>query len=204
MTRSFGPMKSKQSASESLWPSPSPETCSATRSVGCFVRKRTIPERNSRRRTFRNSMRNVLPLMFVLLLPLSAQERDSIDGLLDTLNRSLRGDAATLALLFTADSECRIGERTIATGPDSVAEALLPAPFSEQTRPRLENPDVFPISSDLTIVLARQVTYGTLLLKEIRPVQLLLRRTSSGWRIVSWSVPLPPLFRLLIPAPGRY
>ena len=144
------------------------------------------------------AMPNVLPLVLAVLLPALAAQ-DSVQSFLDALNQSLRGDATGLASLFAADSECHVGERTIATGPNAIAEALLPPAFSEQTRPRLENPDVFPLTSELAAVTAQQVSYGTLILKQNRPVVLLLRHTAEGWRILSWSMPAPPPF----PFPAR-
>jgi hypothetical protein len=148
-------------------------------------------------------MRNRLVVAFVvaLTLPTPAQQLDSVQSFLEILNRALRADAAALAPLFTDDSECRFGNNAVAAGPKAIAEALVPPAFSEQTRPRLENPTVFPFSSEFTLISARLVSYGTLILRQDRHVLLLLRETRAGWRIVSWSMPDAPLFAL--PA-GRF
>ena len=94
----------------------------------------------------------------------------------------MRDDAAALARLFAPDSEYRLGARIVATGPAAIAEALRPSLFSEQTQPRLELRDLFPLTPELSLIRAQQIAYGTLILKQRVAVLLLVRRTGSGWK----------------------
>lgn len=133
---------------------------------------------------------------FLLLVSLSllAQPSDSVQSFLNTLNYALKGDSAELGALFTPDAEYRVGDRIAARGPESIADILIPPAFSEQTRPLLQRPSVYPFSGELVLVGADMVAYGSLLPKRSSPVVILLRRTGAGWRIVRWRVPITPLF----------
>jgi len=90
--------------------------------------------------------------------------------------------------MFAQDSEYRVGGRTVAAGPAEIAEALQPFPFSEATPSHLEIRDVFPLTSELTLVSARLVTYGSLILKQSRPVLVLVRQAATGWQVISLAV----------------
>ena len=127
--------------------------------------------------------------------PALAQAPASIDAFIADLNRALQTTgSARLASLVAPDADYRIGECLLAVGPAALAEALRDPPFSERSAPQITRVFVHLLGPDTALVDARQVRYGSQILRQSVPVLLILQRASGVWRIHSWRIPVTTSF----------
>ena len=127
-----------------------------------------------------------LSLLLVATAPAPAQLQQ-IRSLIGSLNHALQArDAAAFSLLFAPNGDLRIGDGTFAPTISAIDQLFPHRPaWSETTIPTITSESAILVSPGIAIVEAVQIQYGSLILRQSRPVHMLLRHDGAAWRIVS-------------------
>lgn len=145
-------------------------------------------------------MRNPLALLTLVAALGSPQERpenfsSAVAVLVAALNDILaKPNAKSVTSLFTSDGDLRIGGSVVGIGPTAITAALLRDRkiWSEVTPPHLEAKTVRMLASDVALVDATSVQYGSTIIKRTAPVLLILKRQDLDWRVVSMRIVADP------------
>lgn len=134
--------------------------------------------------------------------PANRPGMEAVHSVVLQLSKALaKQDARGLMRLFSRNAEVRTGSQALADGPTALLKALRQPPLSETTPFHVVQKSGRILAPGLAIVYGELVQYGSVILRRALPVQLVLSKTDSGWRIVSlW---LPSLSQFL-PAPAPH
>jgi len=130
-------------------------------------------------------------------------EADRIRSVIAEVNKALsRSDAAVMSQLFTVDGALRAGN-FVAIGRAAIIRAIerQRSDWSEVTPAFIETQSVEFVSPELAVVNATQTQYGSVILKRIVPVMLLMKIEGKEWRILSMRLYLRLPFRGSSPVP---
>ncbi len=101
-------------------------------------------------------------------------------------------DSHGFVQLFSKDADVRIGSRLLADGPAGIWHALEEPPMSETTAFHVVQKSARAVDPDVVIVYAEMVQYGSLFVRRAFPLQLVLKRTGTEWKIISFWLPHAP------------
>jgi hypothetical protein len=109
-----------------------------------------------------------------------------ITSVIAAINKALtKPEVSNLATLFASDGDLRIDGKVLVR-PKAIAEGLANRPaWSEVTPARIKHESVRLITSDVAMVDANWVQYGSTIVKRAQPVMLLLKKDGKEWRVVS-------------------
>ena len=141
-------------------------------------------------------MKKLVPLLLLAGSALAQEpdrsvEADRVRSVIAEINKALsRSDASALSQFFTQDGDFRMGQ-VVATGRTAIARAIerqRSVIWSEVTPPVIETESVRFVSPEVAVVDGSQVQYGSVILKRILPIVLLMKLDGTEWRVVSMRV----------------
>jgi hypothetical protein len=146
--------------------------------------------------------RNLVPVVMVIALsvrPSLTQELrrpadpNGAKALIEAINDALSThDSGAFSGLVSPDADLWSGCERIGQGGNAIYDRLQDhGVWSEVTPPRLEIESSRMISSEVALVDARQVQYGSVIVKRALHITLVLRYEEAKWRIAAMRVAAP-------------
>jgi hypothetical protein len=118
----------------------------------------------------------------------SADDSSDVRSMLEGLNRALRQSGTPeLKDLVVTNASYRDGGRKL-EGANAIALVFNNhQPWSERTRPVLDDLEIRIIGGSVAIVDANLVQYGSMILKSAVPAVIVLEKHNGSWKISSWT-----------------